>query len=127
LPDGKHILYTIFDSRLGRHRARVARFGEPATASDLLETDSRTMYAPSLLKPETGYLVYVRAGNILAQPLDPRSLRVQWVPLALVSETYSFFPTGAADFSVSGNGVLAYRRYLTSPQLTLVMHYANAV
>ena len=50
LPDGKHILYTVFDSRLGRHRARVFKFGEPGTARDLLETDSRIMYTPSVLK-----------------------------------------------------------------------------
>jgi len=32
LPDGKHLLFTAFDSRAGRHRARVVRFGERETA-----------------------------------------------------------------------------------------------
>jgi Tol biopolymer transport system component/DNA-binding winged helix-turn-helix (wHTH) protein len=127
LPDGKHVLYTVFDSRLGRHRARVFKFGEPQTATDLLETDSRTMYAPSVLTPETGYLLSVRAGNLLAHPFDPRSLRILGEPLAIVSRVYSFFPTGAADFSVSNNGMLAYKRYVSRSQLAWVTRRGELV
>ena len=104
-----------------------SRSASPDTAKDLLETDSRTSYAPSVLKPETGYLVYVRAGNILAHPFDPRSLHVLGEPLAVVSRTYSFFPTGAADFSVSNNGSLAYRRYLSRSQLAWVTRSGEVV
>jgi eukaryotic-like serine/threonine-protein kinase len=127
LPDGKHVLYTIFDSRLGRHRARVVKFGEPETARDLLETDSRTVYAPSVLKPETGYLLSVRAGNLLAHSFDPRSLRVEAEPLAVVSRVYSFFPTGGADFSVSNNGTLAYKSYVSRSQLAWVNRQGEMV
>lgn len=127
LPDGKHVLYTVFDPRLGRHHARVVKLGEPKTAIDLLETDSRTMYAPSVLHPGTGYLLYVRAGNIVAQPFDPRSLRMFGDAFTLVAQTYSFLPTGAADFSVSENGVLAYRRYLSRSQLAWVNREGQVV
>ena len=127
LTDGKHVLYTAFDSRLGRHRARVVKFGDPESAADLLETDSRTMYAPSILKPGAGYLLFVRAGNILAQPFDPRSLRLQGEPLGVVSRTYSFFPTGAADFSVSNSGMLAYKRYQSRSQLAWVNRRGEVV
>lgn len=127
LPDGKHVLYTSFDSRLGRHRARVVEYGQPATAKDLLETDSRTMYAPSVRTPETGYLLSVRGGNILAHPFDPRSMRLLGEPLAVVSQTYSFFPTGAADFSVSNKGMLAYRRYQSRSQLAWVSRRGEVV
>jgi eukaryotic-like serine/threonine-protein kinase len=127
LPDGEHILYTVFDSRLGRHRARVVKYGQPDSVKDLLETDSRTMYAPSVVKPETGYLVSVRAGNILAHPFDPRSLRIVGEPLAVVSQTYSFLPTGAADFSVSNNGMLAYKRYQSRSQLAWVSRNGEVV
>jgi len=73
LPDGKHVLYTGFDPPSRHHRARVVELGKPETTKDLLETDSRAMYAPSATKPGSGYLVYVRAGNLLAHPFDPRS------------------------------------------------------
>jgi hypothetical protein len=127
LPDGKHVLYTVFDAQLGHHRARVVEFGKPDTAKDLLETDSRAMYTPSVLKPETGYLVYVRAGNLLAHPFDVRSLRIQGEALPIASRIYSFFPTGAADFSVSNNGMLAYQRYMSRSQLAWVNRRGEVV
>ncbi|MEO8593590.1 MAG: winged helix-turn-helix domain-containing protein [Candidatus Solibacter sp.] len=120
LPDGKHLLYTAFDAQSGHHRARVVKFGEPGTAKDLVETDSRAMYAPSVRDPQRGYLVYVRAGNILAQSFDPRTLRTDGQPLPIVPRTYSFLPTGAADISVSRNGLLAYSRYLSRSGLAWV-------
>lgn len=120
LPDGKHILYTIFDPAIARHRTRVARFGEPESAKDLLETDSRTMYVPSTATPGMGYLMSVRAGNLLAHPFDPNALRITGEPVAIVRKVYSFLNTGAADFSVAANGVLAYQRYVGRCQLAWV-------
>jgi Tol biopolymer transport system component len=127
LPDGQHIVYTVFDSRTGHHRARVVKFGEPATTKDLLETESRVLYTPSVFTPDTGYLLFVRGGNILAQPFDPRSQRIQGEPLAVVSRVYSFSPTGAADFSVSNNGMLAYSRYQSRSQLAWVNRRGEVV
>jgi Tol biopolymer transport system component/DNA-binding winged helix-turn-helix (wHTH) protein len=126
LPDGKHVLYTVFDSQSGRHRARVVKYGEPDTARELLETDSRTMYAPSVFKPETGYLLSVRAGNLLAHPFDPRNLRVLGEPLAVVSRVYTH-NSGAADFSTSNNGILAYKRYVSRSQLAWVTRHGEVV
>ena len=117
LPDAKHILHTVFDPAIGRHRARVARFGEPGTAKNLLETDSRTLYAPSVATPGRGYLMSVRAGDLLAHPFDLNSLRVTGAPIAVARKVYTFFNTGAADFSVSQTGALAYLRYVGRSQL----------
>ena len=127
LPDGQHLLFTAPDAPSGHHRVRVVRIGQPETARDLLESDSRAMYAPSVLQPGTGYLVYVRAGNILAQEFDPQSLHIQGEPLPLVARTYSFSPTGAADFSVSNNGALAYRRYQSRSQIAWVNRQGEVV
>jgi len=127
LPDGKHLLYTVLDTQSGHHRARVVKFGELQSVKDLVETDSRTMYTPSVIKPESGYLLYVRAGNILAQAFDPRSLRIKGEPVAVISRAYSFFPSGAADFSVSDNGILAYKRYVSRSQLAWVTRAGEVV
>jgi eukaryotic-like serine/threonine-protein kinase len=127
LPNGKHLLHTVFDTKTGHHRVRVAEIDNPGSARDLLETDSRAMYAPSVVEPRTGYLIYVRAGNILAHPFDPDSLRLRGEPIGIVSRTYSFLPTGAADFSVSNNGMLAYRRYLSRSQLAWVTRRGEVV
>jgi eukaryotic-like serine/threonine-protein kinase len=117
LPDGKHILHTIFDPTIGRHRARVARFGEPGSAKNLLETDSRTLYMPSLAKPGRGYLLSVRAGDLLAHPFDLDSLRITGAPMLVARKVYTFFNTGAADFSVSQTGTIAYLKYVGRSQL----------
>lgn len=127
LPDGQHLVYTVPDAPSGHHRVRVVKLGQPETVRDLLESDSRAMYAPSGLQPGSGYLVYVRAGNILAQEFDPRSLRIQGEPIPLAARTYSFSPTGAADFSVSNNGALAYRRYQSRSQLAWVNRQGQVV
>ena len=78
LPDGEHILYVRWDARAGRYRARVLRLSDFSTTKDLIETDSRVLYAPSTVTPGTGYLLYIRGGNLLAHPFDPRSLRGNW-------------------------------------------------
>jgi Tol biopolymer transport system component/DNA-binding winged helix-turn-helix (wHTH) protein len=127
LPDGKRLLYTVFDPRSGHHRIRVVNYGEPETVKDLLEADSRGVYTPSVLHSGTGHILYVRAGNILAHRFDLRSLAVQDEPLPVVSQTYSFFATGAADFSVSNNGTLAYRRYRSQSQLAWVNRRGDVV
>lgn len=127
MPDGKHILYIAFDARAGHHRAHVVELGKPETDRELLETDSRVIYTPSLAKPETGYLVYVRAGNLLANPFNPQLLRLEGEPLPIAARVYSFFPTGAADFSVSNRGMLAYRKYVSRSQLAWLDRHGKVV
>ena len=68
----------------------------------------------------TGYLMYLRAGNLLAQPFDPRSLRVTGEAMPVVNKVYSFRPTGGADFSVSSSGVVAYQSFASRSQLVWV-------
>lgn len=120
LPDGEHVLYVVWDARTGRHRARVLRFGDAGTTSDLIETDSRVLYTASKVTPGTGYLMYVRAGNLLAHPFDPRSLRLTGEAMPVASRVYYFAPTGAADFSVSDRGAIAYQSYVSRSQLVWV-------
>jgi eukaryotic-like serine/threonine-protein kinase len=120
LPDGKHLLHTVSDKPSGRRRARVVSLGDPHTAKDLFESDSRTVYAPSSLRAGAGHLLSVRAGNLLAHPFDPVSLRVQSEPLPLVAKVYSHLASGGADFSASANGAIAYQRYKSRSQLAWV-------
>ena len=120
LPDGEHSLYMAWDVPHNRHRARVARLNDPGSARDLIESDSRVQYTASLTADGPGYLMYVRAGNLLAQPFDPSSLRVTGEAIPLVTRVYSFQPTGAADFSVSSKGVLAYQTFASRSQLIWV-------
>src|SRR5436190_6073368 len=58
LPDREHVLYVRWDTRAGRLRAHVLRVSDFTTTKDLIETDSRVLYAPSTVTPNTGYRMY---------------------------------------------------------------------
>lgn len=93
---------------------------QSSTIKDLIETDSRVLYSPSAVTPDTGYLLYVRRGTLLANPFDPRSLRVTGEAMPVAGSVYSFAKTGAADFSVSRTGAIAYQSYRSRSQLVWV-------
>src|SRR4029079_1576673 len=97
LPDRQHILHSVLNSSGVRH-ARVVRFGDPDSARDLIEADSRVLYTASAVTPDRGYLIYIRAGSLLAHPFDLRSMRVTEQAAQIAPKVFSFQPTGAADF-----------------------------
>ena len=113
------------DVRTGHYRALVLRLRDFSTIADLVETDSRVLYAPSTFTHGKGYLLYVRAGNLLAHPFDPHSLQVSGEAMPIASKVYFFVPTGAADFSVSNTGALAYQSYVSRSQLAWVDRTGN--
>lgn len=120
LPDGKHLLYVQRDNQTGHYRARVLRLDDFSSIRSLTETDSRVQYAASTVTPGKGYLLYVRAGNLLAHPFDPHSLQLSGEAIPVASGVYFFAATGAADFSVSDKGGLAYQSYKSRSQLMWV-------
>jgi len=108
LPDGRRFLYLGF--RVGgttpadQFSARELRMA----SLDSKETrvvgrlDSRFEYAPP------GYLLYVRGGNLFAQPFDEKKAAFSGEPMALADRIRYFFGPANASFSVSQNGVVAY-------------------
>ncbi|MBK5295190.1 MAG: winged helix-turn-helix domain-containing protein [Acidobacteriia bacterium] len=120
LPGGEHILYVEWDAGISRYRARARRLASGSPSMDLLEADSRVLYTESAVTPGRGYLLHVRAGNLLAQSFDPHSLQLTGEAMPVTSKIYSFFPTGAADFSVAAKGTIAYLNYVSRSQLVWV-------
>jgi len=103
LPDGTHFLYfrsgppdvegmyvgSLEADAANQSRQRVLATGVPAVFAN-------------------GYVFFLRAGTLMAQPFDLRSLKPQGVPVPVTEDVMiTWFATGV--FSVSGNGVLAYR------------------
>jgi Tol biopolymer transport system component/predicted Ser/Thr protein kinase len=103
LPDGRHVVFLADARRSEDHRIRVASIDTGETR-DLFGAVSNIAFA------QPGYLVFVRGGLLLAQPFDPKQLRLTGEPF-VVGE--SIIETRAAnhqfEFSVSDAGVLAYR------------------
>lgn len=120
LPDREHLLHSLFDAKIGRHQVRAALIdGVASDGWDLVQADARAMLAPSMI-PDRSHLLFVRDGNLMAQPFDGPAMRVGGEAFVVARNVYSSRATGAAEFSVSDNGVVAYHRPVRRSQLVWV-------
>jgi Tol biopolymer transport system component len=104
LPDGKHFLYLVA-SFGGKSEGMgvYVRSLDPKEERFLVPAKSRITYV------SPGFLLFLREGNLLAQPLDPTSFRLTGEP-SLVAEQLQWFPqTYNTLFSASDTGVLLYQ------------------
>jgi Tol biopolymer transport system component len=102
LPDGRHFLYCALISGQTHTNLRIGSLDSMET-KPLLEAESNGAYA-------SGYLLYLRESNLMAQPFDPKRLATTGdaVPIAeKVGHIYNAAGTFGI-FSASTNGVLAY-------------------
>jgi serine/threonine protein kinase/Tol biopolymer transport system component len=101
LPDGRHFIYLV--------RARQPQGGvyvaslESRETKRLLSTTQKGMFAAP------GYLLFLRDGTLLAQTFDATALHTSGEPVPIVESVAFSSVDGRAAYSVSENGVLAYR------------------
>src|SRR5262249_37210222 len=105
LPDGRHF---VFFADTGKEESNSIYLGslDSRAITQLVRARSAVAYAPA------GYLLYVRAGTLMAHPFDAGALRFSGdaFPVAeSVEAAGAEGPAGYAPFSVASNGVLAYR------------------
>src|SRR4030095_9640073 len=108
LPDGRHFLY--------------AAAGDPTSGVYVgsLDSPDRTRLLDSFANAQyaSGFLVFPRAGTLMAQPFDATRLALSGGALAVaehVDFTRGFPPTGTlAKFVVSDTGVLVFQASRTS-------------
>ncbi|HEY7189170.1 MAG TPA: protein kinase [Vicinamibacterales bacterium] len=103
LPDGKHFLY--FRSGPpeleGMYVGSLEVDATNQSPQRILTTSVPAVYA-------NGYVFFPRARTLMAQPFDARRLELQGMPVPVAQDVQiTWYATGA--FSVSDNGVLAYR------------------
>jgi Tol biopolymer transport system component/DNA-binding winged helix-turn-helix (wHTH) protein len=108
LPDGRHFIYLVQSARPENTGIYVGSL-DSKVRKRVANTSTNPSYAgfPS----GTGYLLFMQAATLMAQPFDTRRLESQgesfpaaqqvWLPPAPAQ--------GYAAFSVSGNGMLAYQ------------------
>jgi eukaryotic-like serine/threonine-protein kinase len=116
LPGSDRFIHVEFDPVLGRYRAQATDYVTHRSIP-LMETDSRAQFASSNHPGKPGYLLFIRAGSLLAQPFDQDHLRLTGEPFPLVQNVNYFGPSASACFSVSENGVLVYQAGLPSSEL----------
>jgi len=103
LPDGRTFLYLARSSAPQNSGIYLGSLdGSPSTR--VLDADLMAAYAPP------GYLLFLRRGNLMAQAFDAGSRKLGGEPITVAEQVEYFLRTGMSPFTVSGNGVLAYRR-----------------
>jgi Tol biopolymer transport system component/predicted Ser/Thr protein kinase len=113
LPDGKHFLYSIIASNSERSGIYVGSLDSKDTKL-ILKAHSSALYAPP------GYLLFNRAGTLLAQPFDADRLELKGDAIPIAEGVQFNSAIGKAAVTVSANGVLAYRLVPTAAQNKLV-------
>jgi Tol biopolymer transport system component len=100
LPDGKHFLFAAGLSGVSRKAIRLGLL-DSTESTKLLEADSDAIYS-------AGYLLFLRGDTLMAQPFDPRNLRLSGEALPVVEHVQNGQNTSFGAFSASANGLLAY-------------------
>jgi Tol biopolymer transport system component/predicted Ser/Thr protein kinase len=113
LPDGKHFLYTTVAANPENRGIYVGLLDSKETKL-ILKAASFATYSPP------GYLLFNRAGTLLAQPFDADRLELKGDAIPIAEGVQFSGVNGRAAVTVSGSGVLAYRLVPTAAQNKLV-------
>jgi Tol biopolymer transport system component len=112
LPDGRHFLYVGYRGTGSQGVIKVGQVGADR-GRELGPTDGRVEYAPQ------GFLLFPRENTLLAQPFDVSGLKTTGDPVP-VGENVAL-GQASGDFSVSNNGVLAYRSQTSGETARLLL------
>jgi len=102
LPDGNHFLYFARSTDPENNAIYAASLNSPEKEL-LLKTMSNVAYVPP------GYLIFNREGTLMAQQFDVGRMGLSGDAVPIAEDVDFNSATGRTGFSVSGNGVLAYR------------------
>jgi serine/threonine protein kinase len=97
LPDGKHFL---FFSRASQNATYVGTLGS-AERKLILKNDSNAIYVPP------GYLLFVRNGDLMAQPFDAQRMEFSGTALPIAENVPTEGITQHGLFSASNNGIVS--------------------
>ena len=108
LPDGRHFLFFAAPSQ--EKRGIYLGSLDSKDTRRLASADAKAVYTgpPSGAPSGPGYLLLLRGDTLLAQGFDVKKLEIQGESFPVVEQVALVGYTGGA-FSVSDNGVLAYR------------------
>jgi Tol biopolymer transport system component len=101
LPDGRHFLYLSSSTDTAKSAIYVSSLDSKET-QPLIGVASNVNYTPP------GFLIYGRQETLMAQPFDAERLRIMGDPIP-VAQGVQRMPIPGSLFSISQNGVLAYR------------------
>ena len=101
LPDGRHFIYMAINQKADQSAYRIGSLDSNET-KPFASAQSMLAYAPQ------GYLLFLKDRTLMAQPFDAKAMKTTGEPVPL-AEQIGTDAVGLARFSVSRDGVLAYR------------------
>ena len=101
MPDGRHFIYMSINQKVDDSAYRIGQLDSTET-KPFAPAQTMLTYAPP------GYLLFVRDRTLVAQPFDAKAMKTTGEPVPL-AEQIGTDSVGLARFSVSRDGVLAYR------------------
>ena len=119
-PDGRRFLMLVRRGPEMRLQVAVGELGSNMRKS-LLDDVTNAQYAPGR-NGRSSHLIFARGGKLVARPFDDDRLELIGSERTLAEDVAVTFGGGLADFSVSANGVLAYRRAAAGPQEDMAWH-----
>ncbi len=104
LPDGRRILFTVWNRSGSLNHARMAVLDLDTGQVRFIGEGARPRYSPS------GHLLFYRAGSYLIAPFDEASAAITGVPRRLSLPIRGEDPTGdeRTNVAISDNGTLAF-------------------
>lgn len=103
LPDGRHFLFTARSYTTSNASIFAGSLDSPQH-KPILDVNSNAIYVP-------GYLLFVRDRTLMAQPFNSKRLEFEGDPVPLAEKLVAYdFNFSKGDFSLSANGVLAYKQ-----------------
>jgi serine/threonine-protein kinase len=103
LPGGKAVVFAAGANNSNWATAQVAaQLVGTSERRNLIEGASQPRYALS------GHLVYAQGGSLMAVSFDPKQLAITGAAVPVVENVLQFPSSGAAQYSISATGSLAY-------------------
>ncbi len=106
LPDGRRFLYLTRNRNVEDDAIYLAALDGKARKR-LVDARQAADYSPPAAGSENGHLLFLRDSTLMAQALDPKRFELAGDSFPVAEQVGSFLALGF--FSVSANGVLAYR------------------
>lgn len=103
LPDGRHVLFTVWYASAGLSDARVA-------VLDLQTGTHRVLFPGAMPRYAAGQVLYYRAGTWVQVAFDPATMATRGDPVRVLPDAIGLSPQGGTLFPVSlaDNGTVAY-------------------
>ncbi|MBZ5636240.1 MAG: serine/threonine-protein kinase [Acidobacteriia bacterium] len=116
LPDGRHYIFFVRTGDSANEGLYLGSMDRPQEKIRLIAANTGGAYAPGH-DNQSGYLLWSRAGTLMAQPLDVAGSRLTGEAVT-VAESVAGDRPGRAAVSASTDGTLVYAATAGRPQLT---------